>query len=121
MSRYLGIDVGSKNIGISYSSENGAFAFPHSNILRDGCVVKIDKIAKEKDVTNIVLGLSVDLSNKDNVIMGEVRDICTQLSKRGYKTHFSPEWYTTQGAHEKKHSGAATIILQSFLDKLRGV
>ena len=33
--KYLGIDFGSKRVGIAVSDENGQMAFPHSVILND--------------------------------------------------------------------------------------
>ena len=46
--RYLGIDYGSKRIGLSISDEEGRMAFPHS-------VVENDSHALE-NISNIIIG-----------------------------------------------------------------
>jgi len=64
MGRILGIDYGSKRVGLAISDESGIIAFPLSVIENIGprrVAEKIVKIAAERKVESLVLGLPVNL------------------------------------------------------------
>ena len=122
--KLLGIDYGSKRIGIALSDGRGKLAFPHSVIPSDKEVVaKIGKIKDSEEVEGFVIGDSRNFQQEENSIMGKVHDFKKALEKEfNLPVHLEPEFLTTL---EAKHYGkegmmdasAAAIILQSFLDK----
>ena len=122
--RILGIDYGSKNIGIALSDERGEWAFPHSVFEnREEFVAEVLKITKENGAQEVVIGESRDFKGKANEIMEAAQDFAKSCAASGLIVHFEPEYLTThqaqhiQGTNKMIDASAATIILQSFLDK----
>ncbi len=122
--RLLGIDYGSKRVGLALSDEGNKFALPLSVITNDDQLVsKIEKIAIDNEVGIIVLGESRDFSGKANAILIDSLEFKERLEARGFEVVFEPEFLTSvqaerwQGKNELIDASAAAIILQSYLDK----
>jgi putative Holliday junction resolvase len=122
--RILGIDYGSKNIGISLSDERGEWAFPHSVLPNDKKTTDtVLKITSEKGVKEVVIGESKDFKGKANEILAAASGFAKPLAAASLVIHFEPEYLTShqaqhiQGRTAMIDASAATIILQSFLDK----
>lgn len=123
--RFLGIDYGTKRIGLALSDEEGGMAFPHSVIPNDDDFVKtLVGMIKKEQVGAIVLGESKDFEQKENPIMEEIHRLKDVLEKeKGLSVYLEPEFFTSaearrlQGKHEKTDASAAAIILQSYLDR----
>ena len=82
--RYLGIDYGTKRIGVALSDENGKMAFAHSVIANSGTKkvsAGIKKICAENSVGQIVLGKSLNYKGELNPIMAEIEPFKTVLEK----------------------------------------
>jgi putative Holliday junction resolvase len=68
MARVLGIDLGSRRIGVAVSDGLGLTAQPRATIARHGGVRDIDAIAaavKDADADRIVLGLPLDCEGQE--------------------------------------------------------
>jgi putative Holliday junction resolvase len=123
--KYLGIDFGSKRVGLSVSDEAGKMAFPHSVILNNKKLLTlIEKIIKEEKIEGIVIGESKNFAGEPNKIMPEIEKLKKKLEeKTKLAVFFEPEFMTSsqaeliQGKNEMHDASAAAIILQSFLDK----
>lgn len=124
--RILGIDYGSKRIGLALSDEGRQFAIPltvinYSKNLLDDVV----KVAKEKEVEEIVIGESKNYKGEANAILAHSLNFKVELEKAGYIVHLEPEFMTSenaerlQGKHDLLDASAAALILQSYLDKHR--
>ncbi len=136
--KYLGIDYGSKRIGLSISDENASFAFP-LEVLKNSeeSLGRISEICKEKNIGTIVVGDSQNFQMQKNEIMKEVSPFVEELRKiSGLPVLFHPEFMTSQEAErlqprrlrsgsrlrrrETKNdmldASAAAIILKSYLD-----
>ena len=65
--RYLGLDLGSKTLGISISDATGLIASSYTIIKHneeyDKLINEVEKIVKEKDIDAIVLGLPKNMNN----------------------------------------------------------
>jgi putative holliday junction resolvase len=123
--RYLGIDYGSKNIGLSLSDEAGQFAFAYS-ILKNNqeVVLEIKQICDKEGVGAIVLGESKNRDGSENLVMTEIRTFGHALSEvTSLPIFYEPEFYTTREAEQiigkdvALDARAAAIILKSYLDK----
>lgn len=132
--KILGIDFGTKRIGLAISDDEGSFAFPLKTIEVSGAVFDdIERIVKERAVTMLVLG---DPGNDDGVkaTREKVFDFKQKLEQRGYQVELQSEMmtslYTDQFLNkkpiankrggekgEKKDESAAAMILQRYLDK----
>ena len=124
MKKYLGIDFGSKRVGLATSDDLGKMAFPYSVILNDENILeKIEEIIKTENITDVVVGESKNFAGEPNKIMVEIEKFKETLEeKTKIKVYFEPEFMTSQqaerglGKNGMHDASAAAIILQSFLD-----
>jgi len=122
--RLLGIDYGSKRVGIAMSDEAGQFAMPFI-VLRNSrnLVQEIVDIALENKVRTIVMGESKDYKGKANTIHPESLNLKKDLEEKSFEVIFEPEFMTStqaerlQGKNDMLDASAAALILQSYLDK----
>lgn len=122
--RYLGIDYGTKRIGLAVSNEEGTMAFPEGVLPNEKwCLDEIYSICNIHKIDNVVIGESKDFKGKDNQIMEDVRIFVEKLKMHGLTVVYEPEVLTSmqaeriQGQTDKTDASAATIILQSYLDR----
>ena len=141
--KYLGIDFGTKNIGLAVSDALGKIAFPDDVLKNDTQALQllINKI-QDKKITTVVFGESLDNNGEENKIMKPMQAFAEKLTEEtGIEIFFESERYTTaqakrqgsegfyrgniaslkkkQGQKETNHHDASTaaLILQGFLDK----
>ncbi len=122
--RLLGIDYGSKRVGIALSDEGRQFAIPlitlnySKNLLQD-----VINILEKNNIKEVVMGESKNYQGQANTILPEILRFKTSLEKHDYIVHLEPEFMTSahaerfQGKNEMLDASAAALILQSFLDK----
>jgi len=136
--RYLGIDYGSKRVGLALSDESGMLAFPYKVLKNNTSLVDtIHNVCGTEEVSAIVLGESHDLSGKPNKIMGSIEEFKRNMEAQlDIPVYFQKEFMTTVEARgrEGKESNdarkvkkdkpsvvdasAAALILQRYLDKV---
>jgi len=142
MVRFLGIDYGTKRIGVAISDENGTLAFPKEIVLNDlNTFKRIGEIIKEEKVAEIVVGESVDFSGQLNALSARIDVFILELKEKfDLSIHKQKEFLTSIEARKSKdtkkdfnqaqsHSrvkqiksgridaSAAALILQRYLDK----
>lgn len=133
--KYLGIDYGTKRIGLALSDDTGSLAFPHAVVpAGQGALSAIDAVIKKEGVQKIVIGESRDLSGKANAVMEDIGQFKKDLEDlSGLPVEYQTEFFTsTQAArqfapepgsrkknpsHDTLDASAAALILQSYLDK----
>lgn len=135
--RHLGIDYGSKRVGIAISDEGGTIAFPHKILFNNMELLdSIHNICGQEGVSAIVLGESSDLSGAPNKIMGSIEEFKRNLeAELELPVYLQKEFMTTveargregkeknnarKTAKEQQSSvdaSAAALILQRYLDK----
>ncbi|MEI7462874.1 MAG: RuvX/YqgF family protein [Candidatus Taylorbacteria bacterium] len=122
--RILGIDYGSKRVGVAVSDEKREFALPVSVILNTPTLLKeIEKIAVGHETKEIVIGESRDYKGEPNEIMLDSIDLKAKLEKDGFTVYFELEFMSSiqaerwQGKNSLIDASAAAIILQSYLDR----
>lgn len=124
--RFMGIDYGSKRVGVALSDESNRFALPHSVVPNTKKLVDdLNTIVCENEVTHIVLGESKNFKGEDNKIMKDIRAFKDDIENRiGKPVAWEPEFMTSQhaaraqGEHELLDASAAALILQSYLDRM---
>jgi len=122
--KYLGIDFGSKRVGLAISDDSGKMAFPYSVILNNKNLLgEILKIIEKEKINVIVIGESKNFAGQPNKIMAEIEKFKETLEdKTKLKVSFEPEFMTSQqaerglGKNEMHDASAASIILQFYLD-----
>ncbi len=143
MQKFLGIDYGTKRIGVAVSDENGVLAFPKEIILNNSSSFdRLNDILKKENIKEIVVGESVDFSGKLNVLSARIEIFILELKNRfKLPVHKQKEFLTSVEArkagsskkslsqsqvHSKLKqiksgridSSAAALILQRYLDKI---
>ena len=134
--RKIALDVGTVRIGIATSDPMGIIASGYETFTRskdeEGDLQKIAALAKEKQADTFVIGLPLNMDGTEGEKVLEIRDFAEKLSKyTDLSIVFQDERLTTVSAEkaliesgmrrEKRKKVvdmvAATIILQSFLDR----
>lgn len=124
--KYLGVDYGTKNIGIAVSTDDGRMAFPKETIPNNTMMMQyIKTVCDEENIDEIVVGESLDYKNNPNPVMADIERFVQSLrDELGKTVHLEPEFMTSQqaekiqGKHDNLDASAAAIILQSYLDKV---
>lgn len=123
--KLLGIDYGSKRVGIALSDSEGKMAFPHSVLKNDASFLStLCALIESEGVDEIVIGHSKSKSGEDNPIQAAITELVTDLTlETGLPVHLEPEQYSTQeavrlqGRTDKTDASAAAIILNSFITR----
>lgn len=123
--KYLGIDYGTKKLGIAVSDDGGRIAFPKEVAPNDHLLLpRIEEICEKENIFEIVVGESKNLSGEPNPLQHKILDFVHTLEKRTeLPVSLEPEYLTTrqalniQGPNKMTDASAAALILQSFLDK----
>ena len=135
--RIIGLDYGTKTVGVAISDEGHIIASPHSTIERKHpsklrqTYAAIEQIIMEKDVGLIVVGLPKNMNNTQGERAADTRAFGEKLEQRtGLEVVYVDERLTTvqadrilevtnvpvSGRKEHIDKMAAAIILQTYLD-----
>ena len=126
--KFLGIDYGTKKVGLALSSDDGVMAFPHGVWPNDrGLLRRVGNLIKAKGIKTVVIGESLDFQMRENPVMAEIKRFKEKLEKElNILVELEPEYMTThqvvkeQGRNKKKDmtdAASAALILQSYIDK----
>ena len=129
--KYLGIDYGTKRIGVALSDESGTIAFPLATLeAGKGALEQVATLAKENRIEKIVIGESRDFKGEPNAVMKDIEEFKKSLAEMtGLPVEYEPEFMTSaearrvgqdkrgEGGGEKNDASAAALILQGYLDK----
>ena len=121
----MGIDFGSKKIGIAFTDDAGLMAFPFKVVPNDEKFFSyIESLISEKGVKEIVIGHSLNNQGEPNKIHSAVEEFINDVTLNiGIPVHLEPEQYSTQqakqiqGKSELTDASAAALILDSFITK----
>lgn len=133
--RYLGLDLGGRRIGVAVSDPGGLIAQPLETLIVRGiedALQKVCALIEEYTPAGIVIGLPLNLSGDRSELSDEVEKFARRLERNcPVPIHFEDERLSSRqaesvlhaygkkikGHKEKIDRMAATIILQSFLDR----
>jgi len=128
--KILGLDYGTKRIGVALSDENQKLAFPHSVIEnKPNFIDIIKKLREENSFEEIVVG-----EPEEGGLRNEILNFVENLKKEGFRVSLQKEFMTslhtdmftktkpiarktTKKREVKKDESAAALILQRYLDK----
>ncbi|MEK7114081.1 MAG: Holliday junction resolvase RuvX [Patescibacteria group bacterium] len=132
--RYLGVDYGSKKVGLALSDEAGVMGFPH-RIVRNSprLIDELCALVAKENIGAIVIGKSRTLAGGENPIAKDARALGSLVTLRArVPVFFESEVFTSTEARRmpgkeiksrapKKHAAvdasAAALILTSFLTR----
>lgn len=123
----MGIDYGTKRVGIALSDDKGMMAFPHVVLPNDVSLMKsIEKIVQKEKVGMMVMGYSLGREGTPNKVHAAVEDFIQDLTLHiGLPVELEPEQYTTQeairfqGRTDMTDAAAASIILNSYITRTK--
>ncbi|OHA58927.1 MAG: hypothetical protein A2571_00930 [Candidatus Vogelbacteria bacterium RIFOXYD1_FULL_44_32] len=121
----LGIDYGTKKIGLALSDERGRFASPYSVIATNQKTLKtVVAICHQEEITKIVIGKSLNYEGTPNAVQAEAEKFAKTLGEAtGLPIAFELEVLTTKeaerdiGRDELTDARAAALILKSYIDR----
>lgn len=123
--KYLGIDYGSKRVGIAVSDGEGKIAFPRADVPNDEKLLQlVAQMAKEERVEKIIIGDTRAWGGGANTVTPESETFAAELAKRtailsefAFEAGSSIEAsrYAPEG-HEHSNAAAAALILQRYID-----
>ena len=130
--RYLGLDLGTRTLGLAYSE--GVIASSLKTIRyteEEYLIEELKKVIEEYKIDLLVLGLPKNMDNTIGSRAESTLDFKGKLENLGYKVELQDERLSTVSAHnymieadmsrkkrkEKLDALAATIILQTYLER----
>ncbi len=128
--RYMGIDYGTRKVGIALSDEGGIMGFPHSIVHNDKKLVShVRALLAAENVQAIVIGESRNLHGGSNPVAEGARTFASRIKEEsGLPVFFESEFFTTQEARRDPEgvwqsgksapavdASAAALILTSYL------
>lgn len=135
--RYLGIDYGTKKIGLALSDERGAMGFPHAVVPNTPrALEEVTALAAREGVGSVVIGESRDFAGAENPVAAEAKGFAAALAARtGLPIAWEPEFLTTAAARRAPgqpdakadrtpksdapvDDRAAALILTSYLSRM---
>ncbi len=136
LGRIMGLDYGTRRIGVAMSDALHLTAQPHEVLDADPgqLAAELRRLVNENDVEMIVVGLPVNLAGEETFSAGGARELARLASEAtGLPVEMADERYTTRSAEQTLLAAdvrrtrrrqvidkiAAAIMLQSFLDARR--
>ena len=128
--KILGLDFGTKNIGVAVSDETATFAFPKAILPNDAKIIEsLAQIIAENMITQIVIG-----DPGDNAVAADAKAFGAKLEAFNLPIAWEQEFMTSahvsqafgakpiarqvkQERGEKRDDSAAALILQRYLDR----
>jgi putative holliday junction resolvase len=132
VTRVIGLDHGSRRIGVAIGEVETRLAFARPALLRQSVatdIAAIAQLAREEGVDTIVLGLPLNMDGSEGLQAAAARAFGEQLAAMGLTIVNQDERLTTWQASEQMgprrgrdrrsgelDSAAARLILQDYLD-----
>ncbi|SUZ53760.1 uncharacterized protein METZ01_LOCUS6614 [marine metagenome] len=134
MGKALGIDFGTKRVGLALSDRSNIIASPYRTlnyVSEKDLITQLETVVSENDIEILVLGLPINMKGEDTVQTKKVRNFKEILSTLQIPIVFEDERLSSVSAinslilqnvktgHNKPEidKTAAAIILQQYLDK----
>jgi len=127
--RHLGIDFGTKKVGLALSDEAGVMGFPHAVVKNDeGLLLRLTTLIETERVGRIVIGESLNSSGNDNPVAEAARVFGEALKAHtNIPVAYEMEAFSTQEARRdfegnrtntgELDASAAALILTSYLSR----
>lgn len=127
MSRILGIDYGTRRIGLAISDESRVLAFPYRVLDQKGdeSITVIGEVCRKENIDRIVIGIPHGLQGSDTAMTREAMRFADALKVVGIPTERVNEFFSSKEAargassKDKIDASAAAIVLQSYLERMR--
>lgn len=122
--KYLGVDYGTKRVGVAISDEAGEFAFPKAIYESAHALQEIAALCGAEQVGGVVIGESLASNGSLNAVSTKIEQFKEKLAElvavpiyREGELFSSVEAHRYQTDKGARDDSAAAIILQRFLDR----
>ncbi|MBP7770677.1 MAG: Holliday junction resolvase RuvX [Candidatus Pacebacteria bacterium] len=133
--KYLGIDYGTKRIGVAVSDDTGSLAFPLGTVQAGlGALEEVASLVRENAVQKIIIGESRNNSGQANDVMEDIEQFKKDIAElTNLPVEYEREFFTSAMAarqfapepksrkanpsHATLDASAAALVLQSYLDR----
>jgi putative holliday junction resolvase len=122
--RILGIDYGTKRVGLAVSDESLTLAREFGIISPEEFWDQIEILVKENEIVKVIIGLPLNMSGEATDSTRRVQEFCDKLSETiDLPIEYMDERLSSvmagnlPGGKKNIDSLAAQIILQNYLDK----
>ena len=134
MARVLGLDVGSRRVGVALSDATSCIAAPHATLVHRGLrrlVAELVAVCRAEQVSQVVIGIPLHADDSAGSAARLPNRVADEMRGAGYPVDLWDESYTTVSARRllagnvsarrARAKGmvdriAAALILQSYLD-----
>ena len=134
MARILGLDVGSRRVGVALSDAACSIATPYATIFHHGVrrlVAELVAVCRDRQVTRVVIGIPLHADDSSGSAARLPNRVAEEMRAAGYRVDLWDERYTTVSARRllagnvsarrARAKGmvdrvAAALILQSYLE-----
>lgn len=132
--RYLGLDLGTKTLGVAITDPSNTIIFPRETINfknedYENAALKVKEIVSKEKITDIAIGLPKNMDGSLGFASKRTLDFIPYLEKMGVSVHTVDERLSTVEAQKILHdcnikaknfkgkidSQAAALILESYL------
>ncbi|MBX9765331.1 Holliday junction resolvase RuvX [Patescibacteria group bacterium] len=124
MAKLVGIDFGTKRVGVAVTDESASVAFPKTTLANDRALIpSLVALIRQENAAEVIVGKSVNWDGGDNAVMDDIRTFVASLENAVAVTvHYEPEFYSSREARREGQTGAvdaqaAAIILNSYIEK----
>ena len=95
--RHIGIDYGSKRIGVAVSDDDGRVAFPLTTVAGgSGALSAVDALIKKERAQVVVIGESRDLGGMPNAVQEDIEQFKKDLEElSGLPVKYEREFFTS--------------------------
>ena len=134
MKRYLGLDLGTKTLGVAITDRSNTIIFPHVTIRfkkedYEEAIEKLKPIITKEDITDVVIGLPKNMDGSLGFASQRTLNFIPKLEALGVKVFTVDERLTSIEAERILHENdlkskefkdkvdmeAAVLILESYL------
>ncbi len=124
MPKLLGIDYGTKRVGVALTDDTGTVAFPKTTYANDRTLIpSLVNLIQRENISTVIVGESQDAQGVNNPVMKNVKSFVGDIERAVAVTvRYQPEFYSSQEARQlvdREHvdAEAAAIILNSYIEK----
>lgn len=137
--RYLGLDLGTKTLGVAITDPSNTIIFPRCTLRfgfekYDEALEMVQKIIEEENITDVVIGLPLNMDGSKGFASQRTMNFIPKLEKLGVNVYTVDERLSTVAASSILHScnlkekdfkdkvdmEAAALILESYMRGLDG-
>lgn len=137
MTRYLGLDLGVKTMGVAITDRSNTVIFPKVTIRfpredYDDAIRQLKEIVEKEDITDVAIGLPINMDGSLGYATDRTMNFIPKLEALGLKVYTVDERLTSVEAERLLHESdlkskefkdkvdmeAACLILESYLRRI---